>query len=333
MIKMLLASLAYIVNVVRLVLLFFVLLLVVSFGSHFIDNPGQYTTLMKITSWVHQISQPLLAQIQRIIPYKFHGINFSLLILAALLLLFANFCASFRKKCLGIMRQQKEKNAYYEWRNHMNQVVSKEKMSEIDSKFEALSTTKPSDRKQLLKEFAELKHKLDNMGQQLAFLAIDVVDSTGMKRDEDKHLAAYDFDRYNTFVDSCLNEHGVVKFAKTPDGIMSCFRTVDGAVGAAVCLLERLKSFNQNEKKIKRDFSIRCGINAGFVYVDEDTPLEHVSDRVIDIAGHMQKYAKPNCINIAATAIEPLKNRTGFLETTDVIDEQKVYEWKPHKAS
>lgn len=333
MIKMLLTSLAYIVKVVRLVLLFFVLLLAISFGSHYIDNPGQYTTLMKITSWTQQISQPLISQIKLIIPYKFHGIDFSLLILGILLLLLANFCASFREKCFSIINRQKEKKDYYEWRNQISRVVSKEKMSEIDSKFEALSTTKPSDRKQLLKEFADLKSKLDNMGQQLAFLAIDVVDSTGMKRDEDKHLAAYDFDRYNVFVDSCLKEHGVVKYAKTPDGIMSCFRTVDGAVGAAVCLLERLKSFNQNEKKIKHDFLIRCGINAGFVYVDEDTPLEQVSDRVIDIAGHMQKYAKPNCINIAATAIEPLKNRTGFMETTDVIDEQKVYEWKPNKAS
>jgi class 3 adenylate cyclase/uncharacterized protein YggT (Ycf19 family) len=327
------ASLAYIVKLVKVALLFFVLLLIISFGSHFIDNPGQYTLLMKVTNWVHQVSQPLLSQIKLIIPYKFHGIDFSLLILAALLLMLANFCESFREKCLSIISKQKERKDYYEWRNQMSHVVSKEKISEIDSKFAALSTTKPSDRKQLLKEFADLKSKLDNMGQQLAFLAIDVVDSTGMKRHEDKHLAAYDFDRYNEFVDSCLKEHGVVKYAKTPDGIMSCFRTVDSAVGAAVCLLERLKSFNQNEKKIKQDFSIRCGINAGFVYVDEDTPLEHVSDRVIDIAGHMQKYAKPNCINIAATAIEPLKNRIGFNETTDVIDEQKVYEWRENKAS
>ena len=63
------------------------------------------------------------------------------------------------------------------------------------------------------------------------------------------------------------------------------------------------------------------------------SPIEQVSDRVIDIAGHMQKYAKPNCINIAASAIEPLRNRNGFSETTDVIDEQKVYEWKPNKVS
>lgn len=272
---MLLTSLAYMAKVIRLVLLFFVLLLLISFGTHYIDNPGQYTTLMKVTNWVHQISQPLLSQIKLTIPYKFQGNDFSPLILGVLLLILANLCITFREKCLNSISKIKEKKDYYEWRNQISRVVSKEKMSEIDSKFEALSTTKPSDRKQLLKEFAELKSKLDNMGQQLAFLAIDVVDSTGMKRDEDKHLAAYDFDRYNEFVDSCLKENGVVKYAKTPDGIMSCFRTVDGAVSAALCLLERLKSFNQNEKKIKHEFQIRCGINAGFVYVDEDTPLEH----------------------------------------------------------
>ena len=165
------------------------------------------------------------------------------------------------------------------------------------------------------------------MGQQLAFLAIDVVDSTGMKRDEDKHLIAFDFDRYNQVVAACLKKGGVVKYAMTPDGIMSCFRTVDDAVNVAVSLLEKLKVFNRDEKKIKRSFQIRCGINAGYVYIDDETPLEQVSDRVIDIAGHMQKYAKPDSINIAASAIEPLKNRGGFSETTDVIDEQKVYEW------
>jgi hypothetical protein len=45
-------------------------------------------------------------------------------------------------------------------------------------------------------------------------------------------------------------------------------------------------------KLIKTDFSVRCGVNAGFVYFDETTPLE--ADRVIDVAGHMQKYADPS---------------------------------------
>ena len=241
MMKILLTSLAYITKIVRFALLFFVLLILIAFGTHFIENPGQYPTLMKLTNLEHQISQPLINQIKMAIPYKFQGIDFSPLILAILLLLLANLCITFKDKCLNTINKIKEKKDYYAWRNQISKVVSKEKMSEIDSKFEALSATKTSDRKQMLKEFVELKSKLDNMGQQLAFLAIDVVDSTGMKRDEDKHLAAYDFDRYNEFVDSCLKENGVVKYAKTPDGIMSCFRTVDAAVGAAVCLLDHLK--------------------------------------------------------------------------------------------
>lgn len=179
----------------------------------------------------------------------------------------------------------------------------------------------------MLREFATLKSKLDAMGQHLAFLSIDVVDSTGMKRNEDKYLAAYDFDRYNELVIQCLKECNVVKYAMTPDGIMSCFQKMDEAVAAAKMLLDRLVDFNQNTKQIKREFHIRCGINGGFVYIDEDTPLEQVSDRAIDIAGHMQKHAKPDTINIAGSAIEPLKNRQGFTETRNIIDEQKVYEW------
>ena len=43
----------------------------------------------------------------------------------------------------------------------------------------------------------------------------------------------------------------------------------------------------------------RCGVNAGYVHFDEATPMEAMSDRVIDIAGHMQKYAEPNTVAVA----------------------------------
>lgn len=94
------------------------------------------------------------------------------------------------------------------------------------------------DRRKMLKQFASLKSKLDEMGKQLAFLAIDVVDSTGMKKDEDKHIIAFAFERYNELVNESLREHGVLKYSMTPDGIMSCFRTVDDAVSAASSLLK-----------------------------------------------------------------------------------------------
>ncbi|KTC93047.1 MULTISPECIES: adenylate/guanylate cyclase domain-containing protein [Legionella] len=320
-------SLAYLVSFLRICILLCVFLLLIGFVSQFVENVKEYPTLVKINNLEQQLSDPFTKQIKMAMPYRYNGTDYSEIILLFLMLILAHICAVIRSKLQGMVRRIREKETYFKWRNQVRGVVSKDKMKELDSKFEALATSKPSDRKKILREFAILKTKLDSMGQQLAFLAIDVVDSTGMKRDEDKYLAAYDFDRYNQLVSESLKENGVLKLAMTPDGIMSCFRTVDDAVKAAINLLDKLKLFNADEKKIKREFQIRCGINAGFVYFDDEMPLEQISDRVIDIAGHMQKYAKPNSINIAASAIEPLKNRGGFNETNDVIDEQKVFEW------
>ncbi|MBA2711561.1 MAG: guanylate cyclase [Tatlockia sp.] len=306
-----------------------IFLLVLAFFAQNIDNLSHYPTLAKVNTFVQHWTQPLTSEIKKAIPHVYRGVDYSLAFLIVVFAILVHILSMIKDKMIRDRQRASDRKSYEDWRNRAAGVVSKEKLTEMDSKFDKLDTTKGkgSDRKKILKEFAMLKSQLDSMGQQLAFLAIDVVDSTGMKRNEDKYVAAYDFDRYNQLVAESLKQSGVVKYAMTPDGIMSCFRTVDDAVSAAKAILDKLKVFNTEEKKIMQDFQIRCGINAGFVYMDEDTPIEQISDRVIDIAGHMQKYAKPNCINIAASAIEPLKTRQGFDETADVIDEQKVYQW------
>lgn len=327
--KGLLHVLAYLLTALKIVIYSFSLLIAITLASTFISNLARYPMLLKINRFESLISEPFISFIKSLMPYRLDGVDYSQLILLVFMLILGGFCFSLVEKIHRIINQMARKKDYLALREKASTTLSTEKLSELDNKFEALKTTKKTNRKQMLAEFARLKNELNQMGQQLAFLAIDVVDSTGMKRDEDKHIAAYDFDRYNEYALSCLKENGVVKYATTPDGIMSCFRTVD----AAVSLLNKLEHFNAREKQIKQDFLIRCGINAGFVYVGDQTPLEQVTDRVIDIAVHMQKHAKPNAINIAATAIEPLKNRIGFNETSNIIDEQKVYEWSPNQLS
>jgi hypothetical protein len=56
-----------------------------------------------------------------------------------------------------------------------------------------------------------------------------------------------------------------------------------------------------------------------------------MSDRVIDVAGHMQKQAAPNSICIAKPAIEPLKERTGFFPISRIVDGYEVYIWDRRK--
>jgi class 3 adenylate cyclase len=321
--------LVFLIEAIRIVLRLFIFLLIIVFISQFVSDLSKYPYLVKINSFEQQLTQPLVDQIKLLMPYKYRGVDYSAVILLVLSLIISNLFFLGKNRILREKAHIQDKKNYETWRQQAKNILSQQKIAEIDNKFEELNTaqTKPVDRRKILREFATLKSQLDSMGQQLAFLAIDVVDSAGMKRNEDKYLAAYDFDRYNELLNETLKSNGVLKFARTPDGIMSCFRTVDDAVNAAQSLIDKLKVFNAKEKKIKQNFQVRCGINAGFVYMDDEIPLEHISDHVIDIAGHMQKYAKPDCINIAASAIEPLKSRIGFNETSDVIDDQKVFQW------
>jgi len=162
----------------------------------------------------------------------------------------------------------------------------------LRSKIESLETSNKTDREELLKLFAETKKKLDSMGRDLAFLSIDVCGSTEMKLGEEKAVIEHDFREYKHFVESKLKAHGSLKSAWTPDGVMSCFATVDAAVQqAAREIIDGLAAFNKNVKTMKKDFIVRCGINAGYVYFDDSLPMEEMSDRVIDVAGHMQKHA------------------------------------------
>jgi class 3 adenylate cyclase len=183
------------------------------------------------------------------------------------------------------------------------------------------------EREKLLTLFAQTKKKLDAMGKDLAFLAIDVVDSTGMKQGEEKAIIENDFREYKKFVESKIGAQGAMKSAWTPDGAMICFPTINAAVQAARDIINGLGTFNSSVKTIRADFAVRCGVNFGYVYFDDSMPMEEMSDRVIDIAGHMQKYAAPNTICVAKQAIEPVDEREGFISASKVVDGYEVYMW------
>jgi class 3 adenylate cyclase len=216
-----------------------------------------------------------------------------------------------------------------QWKSDMHLSDSAIVLKPLTSKLEELrSTTKRRDREQLLHEFADMKRRLDEMGRDLAFLAVDVADSTGMKQGEDRATVEHDFKEYKRFVERILLSHGALKSTWTPDGVMSCFSNVDAAVQTARAIINGLEVFNRDVKLMRRDFVVRCGVNSGFVYFDDSIPLEEISDRVIDVAGHMQKNAKPNTVCLAKPAIEPLGDRDGFEPAGRVVDGYEVYEWR-----
>ncbi len=225
---------------------------------------------------------------------------------------------------------------YYEQEHSLAEWKAKMKLSDnatvltpLYHTLEQLKTaTKKQDREELLRQFVETKKKLDAFGRDLAFLSIDVVDSTGMKEGEERAIIEHDFREYKRFVEQIFAVNSVVKAAWTPDGVMACFRSVDAAVKTGREVITGLDDFNKNVKSMRRDFVVRCGVNSGFVYFDDSTPLEEVSDRAIDIAGHMQKHARPNTVCVAKPSIMPLQASHGFAPTDRVVDGYEVYEWQ-----
>ena len=213
------------------------------------------------------------------------------------------------------------------WEKDMGLSKDSAVTSTLNAKLTALKDGTKEDREELLKIFAETKRKLSGMGRELAFLSIDIVDSTKMKIGEDQETIEYDFKQYKTFVDDILKANGVIKVAWTPDGIMACFSNIDTAVKTGKDVIRGLRHFNSERKLMKSDFRVRCGVNSGYVYMDDDVPLEEVSDRVIDIAGHMQKHAEPMTVSVAKTVVEPMTDRQGFQETPKIVDGYQVYAW------
>jgi len=270
----------------------------------------------------------LSSTIKSVIPTVFFQIDWVTAIVFFLAFLSSNWFDNLSKRYSAIITQMEIKSKIDDLKKTMHISNDAEVLDPIKKKLESFRSGNKNDREELLKIFAETKKKLDTAGKDLAFLSIDVVDSTGMKEGEEKALIEYTFREYKKLVDGKLKANGALKSAWTPDGVMICFNSVDAAVRTAREVISALSEFNASVKSVKKDIMVRCGINSGYVYCDDSMPMEEMSDRVIDIAGHMQKYASPNSIFIAKPAIEPTNESSGFAPASRVVDGYEVYSWK-----
>jgi class 3 adenylate cyclase len=180
----------------------------------------------------------------------------------------------------------------------------------------------------LLKRYRELEDALKSSARKrCSFLSIDVVGSTQMKVGENPTAIAATFQAYEEMVKRILESHGIWKSVWTPDGVMACFLDHQLALRAGQQILVSLPAFNAGQNRLKTPFKVRCGLNEGEVVIFEDSQLEKVSDAAIDIAGHMQKFASENALQIGESLYAQLENRDGFEATGKEVDGMQTYEW------
>jgi class 3 adenylate cyclase len=309
-------------TLIRYIMIFLVLLTLLGIVKPYVSNLKSYRYLEKVLSY----EQTVNTSIKNTIPTTISGYDISRIMALIVLIILIDLTRNLTDRLRFYKHKQRmsiELNTIKETYTSANQ----DTIALLESKIEQASLASGKNRQDLLKEFASLKRELEKIGRDLTFLAIDVVDSTGMKVGEDRSIVEHDFHAYHDYIEAKFKEHGVIKAAWTPDGVMGCFNNIENAVQAAESIINGLEYFNKNVKGMKKDFAIRCGINAGHVYYDDSIPLEHFSDRTIDIAGHMQKHAPINSILIAKQMIAPVKNQGQFEATERVVDGLEVCQW------
>lgn len=193
-----------------------------------------------------------------------------------------------------------------------------------------LSAESEQQRAVLLKRYREIEDALKSASRKsCSFLSIDVVGSTRMKVGERKTSIDATFQAYEELVKETFESYGVWKETWTPDGVMACFLDRELAVTAAVEILSALEGFNRDQNQLRTPIKVRCGLNEGDVAIFEDSALEKIADHAIDIAGHMQKYADEDTLQISDEFYAKLSKRDGFTATGREVDGFQTYEWRP----
>ncbi len=206
----------------------------------------------------------------------------------------------------------------------------------VDTATNLLSTLPPDSeqaREELLRRYREIEEALkSSKRKQCTFLSVDVVDSTHMKDGAGDTEITVSFRAYEEMLKRIFRQYGAWKQAWTPDGVMVCFLQRELAVGAAHRILQSLETLNTTANRLRVPFTARCGIHEGEVSIYEDTVLERLADRVIDIAGHLQKQSNRNTLWVSEEVYQHLQDKSDFRKLNKVVDGYPVYGWAVEPA-
>ncbi|MBI2461581.1 MAG: adenylate/guanylate cyclase domain-containing protein [Candidatus Rokubacteria bacterium] len=313
--------LGIVLRILGVLMLLPAILFVIPAAAQFIDGAQKYQVVREAT----RITQPVIATLQQNAPTRIRGYDAAPWIVVALALVLRGTFRAYGERLQLHAEYAAHKRALAQLRGGLS--PKSEALQALDTKLEQLKGATKEDRETLLRQFIEAKRKLEEAQKDLAFLSIDVIGSTKMKENEEPASIEYSFNEYKRFVNGALQANKAWKVAWTPDGMMCAFPSVDDAIKAAQDVLGGLEHFNRNVKQIRASFAVRSGVNHGKVMFDDDARMEEVSDHVIDVAGHLQKYAAPDTIWISKAALDLAARKEGFVPIEKKVDEHDVLEW------
>jgi len=158
------------------------------------------------------------------------------------------------------------------------------------------------------------------------FLSIDVVNSTKLKEGEDSLKVVQTFQAFHRYIAEHIT--GALASVFSGDGVMCLYEVPQKAVDVAINIFGGLKQFNKEQSSLRRYLNVRIGINTGTLLLDDVKDLGKITERDIDIAGHLQKYGRPGELLIAASTWERIANKNDFKKRWQTIDDTVVYRYR-----
>lgn len=163
----------------------------------------------------------------------------------------------------------------------------------------ALTPNAPVSRHDLLDALFTLQHVLEGQKEHRAFLSVDVVGSSELKRGEPELATEHSFAQLQKWFLETARAFGGEVHSAAGDGTMCVFRDDASALRAARALQEGAAEFNRRHNRLSRPFQIRCGVTAGEVAVDPQSSIGQMHSPVIDRAAQLQKSAEPGDIIVS----------------------------------
>jgi class 3 adenylate cyclase len=187
----------------------------------------------------------------------------------------------------------------------------------------------PVSRPALLSLLFALQRQLEGQKQRRAFLSVDVVGSSEMKRGAPELSVEYSFTRYRAWIEEVVRRGGGEIQSAAGDGAMCLFVDDGAAIRAARQLQEGVAAFNASHNRLPVPFRLRCGASAGEVVTDPSLPLSHLHSPVIDRAAALQKAAAPGDILVGAElAAAGLVELGALAAAAAVVDGEPAFSWR-----
>ena len=207
-----------------------------------------------------------------------------------------------------------------------------EKPEPAQSAVAAPDTAAPLNRAQMLDALFTLQHQLEGQKQPAAFLSVDVVGSSEMKRNGPALAAEHSFNQYREWVQGIVRQAEGEVQSHAGDGMMCIFPTPEAAVWTARHLQDGIAGFNATQNHLPTPFQIRCGVTAGDVGYEPGTPLGHLQSPVIDQAAELQKSAQPGDIVVSGPVTAAALTELGAVQPlSEPVAGETAFSWRPRQ--